>query len=1238
MNIDIRTLSFIIGITNCILAAAIVIQYRLNKVYEGSGWWALGCVSLSAGFMITILRDRISVIMVSIVFGNTLLIAGLVFLYTGISRFLHKKENRAAVFLIISVYLLLTLYTVFVITNEYARTFIFYSTVVILVYMVSFKLFRNRNPSVSSSSWFTAAIFFCYGSFLLFRIIFTGVTDHDIYIFSQSTIQLASFMATLIASILWTFGFIIMQNQQLNAESGEYLRAVIDSVNDAVFIHNENGDIIDVNSRMCEMYGYTPDEARTVSIGEISQGCPPYSQDDALAWLGKAMVSGPQTFEWKSKRKNGEIFSSEVSIRFVNAVGKNYCVVTEHDLSDRKKFEEELTRIKKAVETASNAIWITDRKAEMVVYNNRSFAELFKYTAEELNRKGGSAALYPDPMVAKAVYNRVKNHGSFTTEVALRTGDGRELLINLYADVVKDDSGKPTAYMGIATDITEKKQTEAELIESRQRLADIIQFFPDPIIVIDREGKVTSWNRAIELLTGVPAAEMIGRGDYEYSIPFYGERKPILIDYALNIDKEPDGHYSGFERNGNLITGEAYMPSLRGGQAYLYGTATALYNPMGELTGAIESIRDISERKKFEEELTRIKKAVEVSSNAIWLTDRRAEKVIYNNIAFTRLFMSTGDEINNSGGPADLFVLRETARGVYNSLRSDRSWSGEVMMKTGDGRELFIYLYADVVKDEAGNHIAYIGIATDITEKKHIETELIESRQRMSDIIQFFPDPVLVIDNEGRVVAWNRAIEELTGVRAADMIGKGNYEYSIPFYGERRPLLVDLVLKSEPGTEGKYNEFRRTGKLVEAEVHIPDLRGEEVYLTGVAIALYNPHGEIVGAIESIRNVTERKKMEEELLKAQKLESIGLIAGGIAHDFNNILTGIIGYISLIRKIARSDDRVNGMLAEVEKASSRATNLTQQLLTFSKGWAPVRKTVLVNELLKESAAFVLSGSNIRCNFTIQDGLWPVEIDEGQIIQVINNLIINARQAMPEGGIIEISAENCRIDSVKKIPLKEGSYVMIAVSDQGTGIPPEIQSRIFDPFFTTKATGNGLGLSTSYSIIRKHDGYLKFRSEPGEGAAFYVYLPASDKLTGFNGKKNEMKSYSLKGRVLLMDDEDIIRKTAGEMLSFMGLEADSAADGTEALGMFIRAAESGNPYDLVIMDLTVPGGQGGKEAIKRFREIDPLIKVIASSGYSNDPIMSDYRRYGFSGIIGKPYKVDDLYDEMKKVFELK
>jgi CheY-like chemotaxis protein len=368
-----------------------------------------------------------------------------------------------------------------------------------------------------------------------------------------------------------------------------------------------------------------------------------------------------------------------------------------------------------------------------------------------------------------------------------------------------------------------------------------------------------------------------------------------------------------------------------------------------------------------------------------------------------------------------------------------------------------------------------------------------------------------------------------------------------------------------------------------------------------------------------RDITERQKMEEELVRAQKLESLGNLAGGIAHDFNNILTAILSNSNLAKMYAQ-DNRITDRLTKVEKASLQARELTQQLLTFSKGGAPIKKPTSIAGLIKDSVSFALRGSNVRCHFYIPDGLWSVDIDEGQISQVINNLIINADQAMPEGGIIQVEVENVSLQE-NLLPIR-GNYVKLSITDHGVGIPQNYIQKIFDPYFSTKQKGSGLGLSTSYSIIKNHDGYIDVGSEVGVGSTFHVYLPASHNDVDSTGLPSEQPQKGV-GRILLMDDEEIILDAACEVLTYLGYTVVTAKDGKEAI-------------DVVIMDLTIPGGMGGKEAISTLLEIDPHVKAIVASGYSTDPIMAHYREYGFKGVVTKPYSIEDLSKTVRTVLE--
>jgi CheY-like chemotaxis protein len=380
------------------------------------------------------------------------------------------------------------------------------------------------------------------------------------------------------------------------------------------------------------------------------------------------------------------------------------------------------------------------------------------------------------------------------------------------------------------------------------------------------------------------------------------------------------------------------------------------------------------------------------------------------------------------------------------------------------------------------------------------------------------------------------------------------------------------------------------------------------------------------------DITARKLAETDLLRAQKLEAVGVLAGGIAHDFNNLLTAILGNISTVKRSLAQDDNIHKRLADAEKASLMARELTRQFLTFSKGGAPIKKTASIGDLIRESAILILRGSDVNCIFSIDGDLWPVQADEGQINQVINNLVINAVEAMPGGGSIHIKAENFPLEPESGLPLKGGDYVKISVKDQGSGIPEDAVEKIFDPYFTTKPTGTGLGLSTSYSIVKNHNGYIGVESRPGLGTVFSIYLPASE--DNVVAAKIPDLPVPGKGRVLVMDDEKIIRTAAGLMLKDLGYSAEFARDGQEAVETYKKAKELKRPFDAVIIDLTVRGGMGGKETIKKLVEIDPGIKAIVSSGYSKDPIMANYSQYGFCGVVEKPYTLNELSHVLHRV----
>ena len=373
---------------------------------------------------------------------------------------------------------------------------------------------------------------------------------------------------------------------------------------------------------------------------------------------------------------------------------------------------------------------------------------------------------------------------------------------------------------------------------------------------------------------------------------------------------------------------------------------------------------------------------------------------------------------------------------------------------------------------------------------------------------------------------------------------------------------------------------------------------------------------------------------QDIDNARKIESLGLFAGGIAHDFNNILTGILGNTSLLMSNSKNQRAEDGILADIEKAVYRAKTLTMQLLTFSRGGSPVKDVASIQNIVEETARFVLSGSDIKARITSDDNLYHADVDAGQISQVIQNLVLNARDAMTDkGGFIDIKMENIKmfVSSQKNPRLSE--FIRIEITDYGQGIHERVIPYIFDPYFTTKGFGTGLGLSVSNSIIRKHGGTITVKSKPGEGTSFIIHLPATSKKESAPSIPDKPE-IPLKGKILIMDDDPYLRPMLKKMIEHIGLSAFCVPDGDTAIKEFINAGNAGDPYNAVIMDLTISGGMGGVETSRKIREIDKSIPLIVASGYCDDPVMAEYEYFGFRERLLKPFTLDDIRKALTSV----
>ncbi len=531
------------------------------------------------------------------------------------------------------------------------------------------------------------------------------------------------------------------------------------------------------------------------------------------------------------------------------------------------------------------------------------------------------------------------------------------------------------------------------------------------------------------------------------------------------------------------------------------------------------------------------------------------------------------------------------------------------------------------VLQSAGDRELEMAIESAVSRWK-AEMELVESEKKLEAVTSAFGEGVYVLNEKGELTFMNPEAEHLLGWTEADLLGK-NFHEIVHVRNEKAaqmPVEECAVYKTLRTGDRQYSDHeflrRRDGTTFPAIlVSMPVLKD----------------GKVVASIAAFRDISERRKTEEDMLTVKKLEAVGILAGGIAHDFNNLLTAIIGNISFAKMLVPPEDRTFDRLAAAERAALQAKDLTYQLLVFARGDEGDRKTVSLGGLIRDSADFAMSGSNIQCDVSIAPDLSQAEVDASQLRQVILNLVTNAREAMPGGGTVEVRAEDVTLLPGELLPLEKGAYVKISVRDHGTGIPPEYLSRIFDPYFSTKEIGarkgTGFGLAVCHSIVRNHGGLIKVESEVGKGTVFHVYIPAARRLVTAPVTRREVPLMG-RGKVLIMDDEEIIRLVSGNMLSHVGYRVSLAKNGEEALDAYKREMSAGEPFDAVILDLTVRGGMGGEETIMRLREIDPGVKAIVSSGYSRDPVMLDFAKYGFSGALPKPYKIRDLFDVLQYV----
>ncbi|MGE5544256.1 MAG: PAS domain S-box protein [Bacillota bacterium] len=986
-----------------------------------------------------------------------------------------------------------------------------------------------------------------------------------------------------------------------------------------------------VNPKMVEIFGYTVEEMleKVVPLDVIHPSDRKAAAD--IIKLRLDGVLGSATHNLKCLRKDGSTVYIQATSSRIRYRGKPALHGTILDITERIKFERDLlkseSRYRGIVEDQTELIcrFLSDGTLTFV---NQAFCRYFGGNPSQLvGRSFLTKAAEKDRRLFWETISRLDHTNPVTTvEHRMVFPGGHTRWQQWTIRAIFDEFTRPIEFQGVGRDITEQKLAEEALVQSETNLRHqvdylntLMQSLNELFFTYDLEGYMTFINQKSEEVLGYKSHELLGTNVIEY-VP-ENIRKPV-IEGMQRILK--DGHSLSDE-----------IPVYRkDGSLRIVRLNSAPIIEDGTITGAMVLGEDITERKKTEAALRASESNLQKQVNYLNTLIDNLNELFFTYDTDARITMVNKKSWEILGikpeamlGRKVISMIMENDREVITQeikarLLYGRSGSYEVAVHHQDGSIRQLRLNASPIIED-GRGVGGMVLAEDITERKRTEEALAAEKEWLAVTLRSIGEGVITTDTKGSILLINDVAEKLTGWNQCEVVGKPIEEVL--------SLLHPQTREPQPW---KLIERLQTRAVIELANQVLVCRdGQERIIDASGARIRDRSENFIGAVLVFRDITDRLRIEQEMIRTSKLESLGVLAGGIAHDFNNLLTVIMGYITLAKISIHDPDVSLDLLTKSEKASWQAKSLTQQLLTFARGGAPIKKTISIVNLITDSVDFTLSGSNIKCEMSVPEYLWPVDVDEGQLSQVINNLVINALQAMPEGGTIRVSAENLTVDEKLGLPLEVGKYVKIRVQDEGVGIPDAHFEKIFDPYFTTKPTGSGLGLATAYSIIKNHGGVITVDSAEGQGTSFDIYLPVSHNLP-HDSANHPLQPATGQGRILVMDDEKKIREVVGRMLRAIGYEVTVTNNSQEAVESYLEAMNSGQKFDAVIMDLVVPGGMGGQDAIQKLLAIDPEVKAIVSSGYPNDPIMTEYANWGFKGVVSKPFGINELSQVLKQV----